>query len=68
MQSFDVCEKFASINGEGRRAGETAVFIRFKGCNLSCSYCDTKWANAEDAPSTAHDHRGNMLLYKEYGD
>ena len=51
MQSFDVCEKFASINGEGRRAGETAVFIRFKGCNLSCSYCDTKWANAEDAPS-----------------
>ena len=31
--------------GEGRRAGELAVFIRFKGCNLNCSYCDTKWAN-----------------------
>ncbi|MFR5388657.1 MAG: radical SAM protein [Eubacterium sp.] len=40
-----VVEKFISINGEGRRAGELAVFIRFKGCNLNCSYCDTKWAN-----------------------
>ena len=40
-----VVEKFISINGEGRRYGELAVFIRFKGCNLNCSYCDTKWAN-----------------------
>ena len=40
-----VVEKFISINGEGRRAGELAVFIRFKGCNMNCSYCDTKWAN-----------------------
>ena len=29
-----VVEKFISINGEGRRTGELAVFIRFKGCNL----------------------------------
>ena len=47
---FPVCEKFVSINGEGRRAGQLAVFIRFRGCNLSCSYCDTKWANEPDAP------------------
>ena len=40
-----VVEKFVSINGEGKRAGELAVFIRFKGCNLACSYCDTTWAN-----------------------
>ena len=40
-----VVEKFTSINGEGTRAGELAVFIRFKGCNLKCSYCDTMWAN-----------------------
>ena len=38
-----VVEKFTSINGEGTRAGELAVFIRFKGCNLRCSYCDTMW-------------------------
>ena len=40
-----VVEKFVSINGESRRAGELAVFIRFKHCNLHCCYCDTKWAN-----------------------
>lgn len=40
-----VVEKFVSINGEGTKAGELAVFVRFKGCNLDCQYCDTKWAN-----------------------
>lgn len=43
-----VVEKFISINGEGPKAGELAVFIRFKGCNLKCHYCDTTWANEED--------------------
>ena len=45
-----VVEKFTSINGEGTRAGELAVFVRFKGCNLRCSYCDTMWANEPDCP------------------
>lgn len=45
-----VVEKFVSINGESSRAGELAVFIRFAGCNLNCSYCDTSWANKEDCP------------------
>ncbi|MBQ6392526.1 MAG: putative 7-carboxy-7-deazaguanine synthase QueE [Eubacterium sp.] len=45
-----VVEKFVSINGEGPRAGELAVFLRFKGCNLRCSYCDTMWANEPDCP------------------
>ncbi len=47
--TFPVVEKFVSINGESTRAGEAAVFIRFRGCNLSCSYCDTKWANTSSA-------------------
>ncbi len=41
-------EKFISINGEGSKAGQLAVFIRFAGCNLDCIYCDTKWANDKD--------------------
>lgn len=48
MKTFQVVEKFVSINGEGKRAGELALFIRFKGCNLACSYCDTSWANEPD--------------------
>ena len=42
-------EKFVSINGEGQRAGEPALFLRFPGCNLNCSYCDTRWANDVNA-------------------
>ncbi|GAU76704.1 putative 7-carboxy-7-deazaguanine synthase QueE [Fusibacter sp. 3D3] len=45
---YQVVESFSSINGEGLKAGELAYFIRFAGCNLNCSYCDTKWANAAD--------------------
>ncbi len=39
-----VIEKFVSINGEGLRQGELAVFIRFANCNLRCSYCDTTYS------------------------
>ncbi len=46
---YKVTERFVSINGEGQRAGQLAVFIRFKGCNLNCSYCDTAYANEEGA-------------------
>lgn len=53
MAVFDVTEIFVSINGEGVRAGQLAVFIRFCGCNLRCSFCDTMWANEPDAPRTA---------------
>ena len=48
MSCFKVAEKFVSINGEGPRAGELAVFLRFCGCNLNCGYCDTHWANTAD--------------------
>lgn len=51
MAGFYVAEKFLSINGEGLRAGQPAVFIRFRGCNLKCSYCDTAWAQGEDCPA-----------------
>lgn len=49
MSEYKVVEKFISINGEGVLAGQLAVFVRFKGCNLNCGYCDTKWANLPDA-------------------
>ncbi len=42
---MQIVERFVSINGEGAHAGEPAAFIRFHGCNLNCSYCDTRWAN-----------------------
>lgn len=50
MNKYKIVEKFISINGEARAAGELSCFIRFQGCNLNCSYCDTKWANEKEAP------------------
>lgn len=48
MADYRVAEIFSSINGEGPRVGQLALFIRMQGCNLNCSYCDTKWANGDD--------------------
>ena len=51
--TLPVAERFVSVNGEGRAAGKLAAFIRFTGCNLACSYCDTMWANAPVAADRA---------------
>ena len=44
---FPVVEIFDSIEGEGKRTGYMSTFIRFAGCNLRCSYCDTAYALSE---------------------
>lgn len=51
--TFRLAEHFISINGEGRCAGELALFLRFAGCNLRCDWCDTAWACGSDAPHEA---------------
>lgn len=41
---FHVTEIFDSIDGEGKRTGYMAIFLRLAGCNLRCSYCDTAYS------------------------
>lgn len=43
-----ICELFLSIDGEGIRTGDTAVFIRKTQCNLRCSYCDSAYTFTND--------------------
>lgn len=39
-----IVEIFSSVEGEGSRSGVLCTFIRTFGCNLRCSYCDTKYS------------------------
>lgn len=45
---FPLLEIFDSIDGEGKRTGYMATFIRFCGCPLRCTYCDTAYALDEN--------------------
>ena len=56
-----ITEIFSSIQGESTFAGKVCFFIRLAGCNLNCSYCDTKYSfNKEGAQVFSIDQ-----IYKE---
>lgn len=40
--TYRINEIFHSLQGEGFHTGTAAVFVRFAGCNLRCSFCDTE--------------------------
>ncbi len=39
-----VCEIYPTIQGEGFLIGSPITLLRFQGCNIYCSWCDTKYA------------------------
>ena len=39
---YPVNEIFETVQGEGHFTGHPVIFIRLQGCNVGCSWCDTK--------------------------
>lgn len=62
---YKVNEIFLSIDGEGVRTGLPTVFIRLYGCNLKCSYCDTRYSceNSEYIEMPLMDILDEVLTY-----
>jgi organic radical activating enzyme len=46
-QTYLVNEIYYTIHGEGVRYGVPHVFVRFAGCNLECSFCDTEFESGQ---------------------
>lgn len=45
-------EIFYSIQGESSLAGHPTIFVRTTGCNIRCTYCDTKYSYFEGTRQT----------------
>ncbi|UCG29053.1 MAG: 7-carboxy-7-deazaguanine synthase QueE [Bacteroidales bacterium] len=43
-KKLPLVEEFYTIQGEGYQAGKAAYFIRIGGCDIGCSWCDTKFS------------------------
>ncbi len=43
-KKLPLVEEFYTIQGEGFHTGKAAYFIRIGGCDVGCSWCDTKFS------------------------
>ena len=59
-----ICEIFYSIQGESTYSGLPCVFIRTSGCNLRCSYCDTRYAYQGGIDVSVADILAQVRSYK----
>ena len=52
---MQVNELFLSVQGEGEDSGHPCTFVRFTGCNIRCTYCDTAYAFYEGSEASIDD-------------
>ncbi|GHV10571.1 7-carboxy-7-deazaguanine synthase [Campylobacterota bacterium] len=61
-----IVEIFTSKQGEGLWTGTESTFIRVGGCNLRCSFCDTRyasWEQTEGKDLAIEEIVGRVLLF-----
>ena len=59
-----VNEIFYSIQGESIHSGRPCIFVRLTGCNLRCSYCDTRYAYEQGIPMDLTEIMNRIAAYK----
>ena len=61
-----VVEEFFSLQGEGFHTGKAAYFIRLGGCDIGCSWCDSRFSwNPDLHPMVETNDIIDMLLNRE---
>ena len=65
---YPINEIFTTIQCEGTHAGVPSVFIRLQGCDVGCSWCDTKhtWALDKDSEVSAAEVLADKTKDVEY--
>lgn len=56
-----VTEMFISMQGEGVDTGLPTLFIRFTGCSMGCSFCDTDNSYNKGKEMSVHDVLGEVM-------
>lgn len=64
----NISEIFYSIQGEGVYTGEPTIFVRFQGCSLGCTWCDTKytWDHSKDNLWTTEEIVSKLRRYSSH--
>lgn len=47
-QTYPIVEHFYTLQGEGYWAGTPAYFVRLGGCDVGCTWCDTRYSWKKD--------------------
>jgi 7-carboxy-7-deazaguanine synthase len=62
MNAAPLAEAFVSFQGEGPWVGLRQLFVRVRGCDLTCRYCDTPAAYDIQGPCRVEDQPGSGIF------